>query len=93
MTEGAWITLAVATGGTFGTIITALIKSPFKKNGDNKIPNSAICPAHSGLVAEISSLQSGMTRIEKSQGDIWDGIGEIRNDVKELISRVKNDEG
>jgi hypothetical protein len=80
MTEGAWITVAVTSAGTFGTIITALIKSPFKKNGSSVIPDPQKCPAHSGLVAEISSLNQGIKRLET-------GINEIRNDTKMLLER------
>jgi len=87
MTEGAWITMAITSAGTFGTIITAIIKSNGgKKNGTpNNSPDPKVCPAHSGLVAEISSLHTGIERLEEGQQKVWDGIEGIRADIKQLI--------
>ena len=70
ISEGAWITLAVSSAGIFGTAITAILKSRGATNGN--------CPAHSGLVTDISYLREGQARIEST-------VDEIRKDVKGLL--------
>jgi len=87
MSEGAWITMATAIGGGFGTLIVAIIKAPWKNNGTAIAPDPKKCPAHSGLVSDIGALRGGIERIEKNQSYTWDAIDEMRTDIKELLQR------
>ena len=91
MTDGAWVTMAIGTAGTFSTIITALIKwKPSKSNGNGAdVPDPYRCPAHSGIVTEANYLKEGLQRLEAGQAEIWIGINEIRDDIKLLLSNGK----
>ena len=88
MSEGAWITIAVSSGGFFSTLIVALIKSPWKNNGNGSgLTDYKKCPAHSGIVSDIATLGAGIGRIEENQRDTWEAIDEMRADIKELLQR------
>ncbi len=77
--------MAVATAGGFGTIIASIIKFIPKHNDSIE---SEKCPAHSGIVKEINYLHEGIARLEKGQDEIWIGVNEIRDDVKQLIRNI-----
>ncbi len=85
MTEGAWVAISVMAGGGFGTIIAAILKFVPKHSNDTSIPDPKKCPAHSGLIVEINSLHDGIKRLEKGQDEIWTGVNEIRDDIKQFI--------
>lgn len=85
MTEGAWITVAVTIAGGSATLVAAIIKAPFRRNG-NGVSDPNKCPAHSGLVAEIRALKDSQERIEQGQDKIWSGIDEIRRDVRTIAA-------
>lgn len=94
MSIGAWITLSVALIGFFGTIISAIIKTPRKssepetkkENGNGKtVTDHTRCPAHSGIVANIESLHENIRQVVRKQDEMWNGIDEIRTDVKTIM--------
>lgn len=102
LSEGAWIAVATFIGGGFGTAIAAIIKLPSPKASTapslarTSAPDPHLCPAHSGLVADIKALTDGIKRIEDGQKDgfkdTWSAIEEVRNDIKTLLTRRRNDE-
>jgi len=86
MTDGAWITVASSIIGGSGVIITAIIKAPFRRNG-NGIVDSNKCPAHSGLVAKIESLEEGQGRIENGQIGTRKVIDVMSRDLRIFIEK------
>ena len=97
---GPWLTASVTLAGVFGTIITALIKAPSRKNGNGSdtSPNPRVCPAHSGLLSDIAGLHNILRRIEEAQSEahkqsdkeqesLWVAVDDIRRDIKKLLER------
>jgi len=90
MSEGAWVTIAVALIG----IIAAIIKF---------VPsNSKQCPLHTGI--EVASKNSEKERteikqeqirlagsIEKTRTEIFDGITDLRSDMNEGFTEQRKE--
>ncbi len=67
MPEAAWLALAAGMLSFSGMAIVVMIKAPWKRNSNAKLPTS--CTAHSGFVAEQSAMHEDISEIK---GDIKD---------------------
>ena len=87
MSEAAWITVGLGLLSTGGVMIAAIIKIPFRKNGNGAADHTK-CTAHSGLVAENAAASHEIKDLKKGQDKLWGSVDGLRDEMRENTQQI-----